>query len=56
MAVVETSGLSDRILYSQVMTNLGKAYAQYGVGDGKSQRRRHSYGPRAVEYLDAQQP
>lgn len=34
MAVVETSGLSDRILYSQVMTNLGKAYAQYGVGDG----------------------
>lgn len=34
MAVVETSGLSDRILYSQVMTNLGKAYAQYGVGEG----------------------
>ena len=34
MAVVETSGLSDRILYSQVMTNLGRAYEQYGVGDG----------------------
>lgn len=34
MAVIETSGLSDRILYSQVMTNLGKTYAQYGVGDG----------------------
>lgn len=34
MAVVETSGLSDRILYSQVMTNLGKTYAQYGVGEG----------------------
>ena len=34
MGVVETSGLSDRILYSQVMTNLGKAYEQYGVGEG----------------------
>ena len=34
MAVVETSGLSDRILYSQVMTNLSKTYQQYGVGDG----------------------
>lgn len=34
MAVIETSGLSDRILYSQVMANLGKAYENYGVGDG----------------------
>ncbi len=34
MGVVETSGLSDRILYSQVMTDLGKAYEQYGVGEG----------------------
>lgn len=34
MAVIETNGLSDRGLYSQVMANLGKAYSQYGVGDG----------------------
>jgi len=34
MAVLETSGLSDRVLYSQVMTNLGKTYANYGVGNG----------------------
>lgn len=34
MAVVETSGLSDRILYSQVMANLGRTYRQYGVGEG----------------------
>jgi len=34
MAVVETQGLSDRVLYSQVMANIGKAYSDYGVGNG----------------------
>lgn len=34
MAVIETSGLSDRTLYTQVMANLGRAYDQYGVGAG----------------------
>lgn len=34
MAVIETNGLSDRTLYTQVMANLGKAYRNYGVGDG----------------------
>lgn len=32
--VIETSGLSDKVLYSQVMTNLRGAYNNYGVGDG----------------------
>lgn len=32
--VIETSGLSDKVLYSQVMTNLRAAYNNYGVGDG----------------------
>ena len=34
MAIIETNGLSDRALYTQVMSNLGKAYSNYGVGDG----------------------
>lgn len=32
--VIETSGLSDKVLYSQVMSNLKAAYNNYGVGDG----------------------
>ncbi len=32
--LIETNGLSDKVLYSQVMTNLKGAYANYGVGDG----------------------
>lgn len=32
--IIETSGLSDKVLYSQVMTNLRAAYNNYGVGDG----------------------
>ena len=34
MAVIETNGLSDRALYSQVVAGIGKAYENYGVGDG----------------------
>lgn len=33
--VIETEGLSDKVLYSQVMTNLRAAYDNYGVGKGK---------------------
>ena len=32
--VIETSGLGDRVLYSQVMANLRQAYDNYGVGNG----------------------
>lgn len=32
--VIDTQGLSDKVLYSQVMTNLVAAYNQYGVGPG----------------------
>lgn len=32
--IIDTEGLSDRILYSQVMTNLKGAYDNYGVGKG----------------------
>ncbi len=32
--VIETQGLSDKVLYSQVMTNLKAAYDNYGVGNG----------------------
>lgn len=34
MAVIETNGISDRILYTQVMAGIGAAYSDYGVGDG----------------------
>lgn len=34
MAVVETSGIGDRTLYSQVMANLAGAYENNGVGEG----------------------
>lgn len=34
MAVVETNGIADRVLYAQVMANLKQAYANYGVGNG----------------------
>ena len=33
-AVIDTEGLSDKVLYSQVMTNLRTAYDNYGVGNG----------------------
>lgn len=32
--IIDTEGLSDRTLYSQVMTNLKGAYNNYGVGKG----------------------
>ncbi len=32
--VIDTQGLSDKVLYSQVMTNLVAAYNNYGVGPG----------------------
>lgn len=32
--VIDTSGISDRVLYSQVMANLRGAYDNYGVGNG----------------------
>lgn len=32
--VIETEGISDKVLYSQVMTNLRDAYDNYGVGNG----------------------
>ncbi len=32
--IIDTEGLSDKILYSQVMTNLTKAYDNYGIGKG----------------------
>lgn len=32
--VIDTEGLSDKVVYSQVMTNLKAAYNNYGVGNG----------------------
>lgn len=34
MAIIETNGLSDRVAYAQVMSNIQGAYNNYGVGDG----------------------
>jgi hypothetical protein len=34
MAIIETNGLSDRVAYAQVMSNIKGAYNNYGVGDG----------------------
>ena len=34
LSVIDTQGLSDSVLYSQVMSGLKAAYAKYGVGNG----------------------